>query len=134
MLRAVLIDDDERFAALVRSVVADDGIDVVAVHPRVAGATDVVLATAPDVVVLDVVLPDGDGLEAVDSLRAAGSTVPVVLFSSLFDRRVARTAAALGLRYVEKADGVDALVATIRAATATPRPAAGGGRTRGPLS
>lgn len=115
-VRVVLVDDDARFGALVSSVVADDGIDVITVHHRVAGAVDVIARDAPDVVVLDVVLPDGDGLDVVDALRSAGSTVPVVLFSSLFDRRVAGTAAALGLRYVEKADGVDALVEAVRAA------------------
>lgn len=121
-VRVVLVDDDARFGELVSSVVADDDIDVVTVHHRAAGAVDVVIREAPDVVVLDVVLPDGDGLEVVDALRSAGSTVPVVLFSSLFDRRVAGTAAALGLRYVEKADGVDALVEAVRAAAGAVEP------------
>lgn len=121
-VRVVLVDDDARFGELVSSVVADDGIDVVTVHHRAAGAVDVVIREAPDVVVLDVVLPDGDGLDVVDALRSAGSTVPVVLFSSLFDRRVAGTAAALGLRYVEKADGVDALVEAVRAAAGAVEP------------
>lgn len=121
-VRVVLVDDDARFGELVSSVVADDGIDVVTVHPRALGAVDVVIREAPDVVVLDVVLPDGDGLDVVDALRSAGSTVPVVLFSSLFDRRVAGTAAALGLRYVEKADGVDALVEAVRAAAGAVEP------------
>ena len=121
-VRVVLVDDDARFGELVSSVVADDDIDVVTVHHRAAGAVDVVIREAPDVVVLDVVLPDGDGLDVVDALRSAGSTVPVVLFSSLFDRRVAGTAAALGLRYVEKADGVDALVEAVRAAAGAVEP------------
>ncbi len=121
-VRVVLVDDDARFGALVSSVVADDGIDVLTVHHRAAGAVDVVIPQAPDVVVLDEVLPDGDGLDVVDALRSAGSTVPVVLFSSLFDRRVAGTAAALGLRYVEKADGVDALVEAVRAAAGAVEP------------
>ncbi len=121
-VRVVLVDDDARFGELVSSVVADDGIDVVTVHHRAAGAVDIVIREAPDVVVLDVVLPDGDGLDVVDALRSAGSTVPVVLFSSLFDRRVAGTAAALGLRYVEKADGVDALVEAVRAAAGAVEP------------
>ncbi|MEJ7844446.1 MAG: response regulator [Acidimicrobiales bacterium] len=121
-VRVVLVDDDARFGELVSSVVTDDGIDVVTVHHRAAGAVDVVIREAPDVVVLDVVLPDGDGLDVVDALRSAGSSVPVVLFSSLFDRRVAGTAAALGLRYVEKADGVDALVEAVRAAAGAVEP------------
>lgn len=121
-VRVVLVDDDARFGELVSSVIADDGIDVITVHHRVAGAVEVVTREAPDVVVLDVVLPDGDGLDLVEALRSAGSTVPIVLFSSLFDRRVAGTATALGLRYVEKADGVDALVAAVRAAAGTGGP------------
>jgi DNA-binding NarL/FixJ family response regulator len=104
-----LVDDDTKFASVVRSVLEDDGYEVVAV---VASALEVDAAVdehGPDVVVVDLVLADGDGIEVAEGLRAAGHGAPVVLFSSLFDRRIARDTMASGWGYVEKAAGVEAL-------------------------
>lgn len=107
--RVLLVDDDPRFAGVVRSVLEDDGYDVVGVVDSAAGVNGAVAEHGPDVVVLDLVLPDGDGLAAADDLRSDGRDVPVVVFSSLFDQRIARETMASGYGYVEKAAGVDAL-------------------------
>ena len=45
----------------------------------VAGATAAATADAPDVLLLDLTLPDGDGLEVVGRLRIAGRVPPVVV-------------------------------------------------------
>jgi len=100
----------------VRTVLVDDGYEVVGV---VASADDVELAVGhhdPDVVVLDLVLADGDGLQVADDLRVAGRAAPVILFSSLFDRRIARETMASRYGYVEKADAIEGLVLAIEGA------------------
>jgi len=115
-VRVLLVEDDARFAAVVRSVLDDDGYPVVAV---IAAGADVPVAVAvhePDVVVLDLVLPDSNGLDVADALHAHGRRVPVVLFSSLFDQRIARDTMEAGYGYVEKAAGVEALELAIDAA------------------
>ena len=119
-VRILLVDDDERFTELVRAALTDDGYDVVGAVHTAAAATPAVIDLRPDVVVLDLVLPDGDGLSVADEVRAEGSRVPVVLFSSLFNRQVAADAFDAGYGYVEKAAGVDGLEAAIDAAVALP--------------
>jgi len=107
--RVLLVDDDARFAAVVRTVLEDDGYDVVDVVGSAAGVPAACSTHDPDVVVLDLVLPDGDALDAADTLAAEGQRVPIVVFSSLFDQRIARDAMASGYGYVEKAAGSEAL-------------------------
>ena len=114
----LLADDDDRFRALVRSVLEDDGYDVVA---DVADAPAVLVLAEqrrPDVVVLDLVLPGADGLSAVRDLRAREPPVPVLLLSSLFDPATEQEAAALGAVYLDKTAGLDALEAAVDAVVA----------------
>lgn len=114
--RVLLVEDDARFAGVVRSVLDDDGYTVVGVVGTAADVPTAVAEHDPDVVVLDLVLPDGNGLDVADGLHADGASVPVVLFSSLFDQRIARDSLSSGYGYVEKAAGVDALELAIDAA------------------
>lgn len=108
-VRVLLVDDDEKFAFVVRSVLEVDGYEVPAVVTSLGSLPAAVTEHEPDVVVIDLVLPDGDGLEAADELRRDGNEVPIVVFSSLFDQRIGRDTMRAGYGYVEKAAGVEAL-------------------------
>lgn len=114
--RVVLIDDDGKMVELVRSILADDGFDVV-------GLTDtaMVLQAAidhdPDVVVLDEVMPDRDGLDLAEEIREHRPDQPIVIFSSLFDRRLSQETQRRGFVYCEKAAGIDALEDAIKEAS-----------------
>jgi two-component system KDP operon response regulator KdpE len=72
---------------------------------------------APDVVLLDLGLPDRDGLTVLADLRERGSTVPVVVLSARGAEAVKVRALDLGADdYVQKPFGVDELLARLRAA------------------
>jgi len=72
---------------------------------------------APDVVLLDLGLPDRDGLTVIADLRQRGSTVPVVVLSARGAEAVKVRALDLGADdYVQKPFGVDELLARLRAA------------------
>jgi DNA-binding NarL/FixJ family response regulator len=96
-MRVVLVDDDERFRARARRALVADGVDIVG---EVANGTDVVDAVArwlPDVVLVDIGLPDVDGLEAARRLSSDGAAAVVILISSrdvAYGRRVAKGLAA----------------------------------------
>ncbi len=70
--RVVLVDDHALFRAGVRSEI-DGLVDVVGDAATVAEAVEVIRAEAPDVVLLDVHMPDGGGLEVIRRLRASGT-------------------------------------------------------------
>lgn len=111
----LIVDDDPRFAEIVGAALEDDGYDVVGHVPDAAGVEGAIEHLRPDVVVLDVVLGDGDGVDVAAGLREHGEDVPVVLFSSLFDRRLSIETLQLGFGFVEKAAGPDALESAIDA-------------------
>jgi diguanylate cyclase (GGDEF)-like protein len=71
--RVLLVDDDPRFLTLLRTTLelADVELEEAA---TVRGATAAVLERPPDVVVLDLNLPDGDGLELCRKLKESAAT------------------------------------------------------------
>jgi DNA-binding NarL/FixJ family response regulator len=68
-VRVVLVDDHELFRAGVRSEL-DGLVDVVGDAATVADAVAMIAELEPDVVLLDVHMPDGGGLEVIRRLRA----------------------------------------------------------------
>jgi DNA-binding NarL/FixJ family response regulator len=114
----LLADDDDRFRGLVRSVLVDDGYDVVGDVADAPTVVDLAAAHDPDIVVVDLVLPGAVGLSAVRALCEARPGRAVLVLSSLFDPGVEKEAAELGAHYLDKTEGVDALEAAIDAAVA----------------
>ncbi len=81
-LRVVLVDDDERFrAAACRSLVAE-GIEIVAEVDKGSEVLAAVARCGPDVVLLDIGLPDIDGLEVARRLRTEQAGPVVILIST----------------------------------------------------
>jgi DNA-binding NtrC family response regulator len=114
-LRVLLIDDDAKMVKLVRSILADDGYDVIGMTDP-GEALERMADLDPDVVILDEVMPDRDGLDVADEIREQRPTQPIVIFSSLFDRRLSQETQQRGYVYCEKADGIDRLEEAIREA------------------
>jgi two-component system response regulator VicR len=111
-LRVLLIEHDPKMISLVRTILTDDGYDVVGMT-----AADDALGQLddldPDVIVLDEVMPDVEGLEVAEEIRERRHGQPIVIFSSLFDRRLGQESKRRGYVYCEKADGVERLEACI---------------------
>ena len=93
-IRVVLVDDHRLFRAGVRAELGD-GIDVVGEAEDVASAVASIAATVPDVVLLDVHLPGGGGVEV---LRQVLPALPDVRFLA-----------------VSVSDAADDVIGTIRA-------------------
>jgi DNA-binding NarL/FixJ family response regulator len=72
-VRVVLVDDHALFRAGVRAEL-DSLVDVVGDAATVAEAVDVIRAESPDVVLLDVHMPDGGGLEVIRRVAPAPGT------------------------------------------------------------
>ena len=108
----LLIEHDPKMVALVHRVLTDDGYDVVGMTAPEDALTRLD-ELDPDVIVLDEVMPDREGLEVADEIRERRAGQPIVIFSSLFDRRLGQESRKRGYVYCEKADGVDRLEACI---------------------
>ena len=101
----VLIVDDDFMVAKVHAgfVAALDGFEVVGTAATGAAALAAVAELAPDLVLLDVYLPDMTGLEVLRRLRSAGSSVDVMVISAARDVDSIRSALHGGvLQYLVK--------------------------------
>ena len=80
-MRALIIEDTEDIAECMQQSLSDMGIasDWFTEGQRVAAALDL---TEYDVLILDLNLPDADGLEVLKSLRAGGDPTPVLIVSA----------------------------------------------------
>jgi two-component system OmpR family response regulator len=79
--RLLVVDDEPVILHLLSGSLRFAGYDVVAAASGIE-ATRAVAAQRPDLVLLDVMMPDGDGFEVLRQLRDAGRDVPVIFLSA----------------------------------------------------
>lgn len=79
--RVLVVEDDPQVRAMLVRALGYEGFDVEAVED-VAGAEAAIRATPPDVVLLDLLLPDADGLDLCRRRRAAGDRVPILIVTA----------------------------------------------------
>jgi DNA-binding NarL/FixJ family response regulator len=82
LVRVLIVDDYARFRATARRLLESEGYEVVGEAENAAAALAVAKETLPELVLLDVQLPDLDGFELAERLVALDSQVQVVLISS----------------------------------------------------
>jgi DNA-binding NarL/FixJ family response regulator len=115
-LTVLIVDDHPSYRAVARSVLETDGFVVVGTARDGESGLAETLRLAPDVVLLDVELPDIDGFEVAARLRRAGSATAIVLASSRDGADFGSLVAESGARgFIDKAeltgDAIRALVA-----------------------
>ena len=81
-MRILLIEDDAVLGAAVRDQVAADGHSVYWVM-RLDAAADAMATATFDLVLLDLMLPDGRGIPFLRKLRARGDVTPVIVLTAL---------------------------------------------------
>ncbi len=115
-LRVLVVDDEPTILRFLRPSLATQGY-IVSEAADGKSALEVVRRKAADVVVLDLGLPDMDGLEVIRQVREAGETLPIIILSSREAEDMKVRALDLGADdYVTKPFGIDELLARVRAA------------------
>jgi DNA-binding NarL/FixJ family response regulator len=113
--RVVLVEDHDMVAeAMTLAMQRADDIEIVARARSIATALAEVRRCAPDVVLLDRRLPDGDGIDAIGRLTAAGAGRVLVLTGEATASVAARVAEAGGAGLVLKSSGLDELEDAVR--------------------
>lgn len=119
-VKALVVDDDLQLQAALRQMLSRAGLDVAGAGDK-GEALSTAAASAPDVVVLDLSLPDGDGIEVLAELRT-WSDVPVLVLTGATDPRRMLAAFEAGADdYLRKPFGPDELLARLRALLRRPR-------------
>jgi two-component system, chemotaxis family, protein-glutamate methylesterase/glutaminase len=109
--RVLLVDDGVVVRKVLSQAIAQDPVlegAATAVNGRIALAK--FQSVRPDIVLLDIEMPEMDGLETVRELRKIDSRVPIIMFSTLTERGALVTLEALALGatdYVTKPSNLD---------------------------
>ena len=116
-LRVLLVDDHEVVRRGLRALLeAQDGIEVVGEVDTAADVVRQVGFNSPDVVVMDVRLPDGSGVEATRKVRQRFPDVAVLILSSFADEEALMSSIEAGASgYLLKRIDTEAIVNAVRA-------------------
>lgn len=114
MASVVIIEDDQRIRELMVRVLAGKGYEVQGASTALDGLQRIV-AASPDVVVLDMGLPDLDGAELLKMIRAVTDVPVIVATARGEDRDIIRTLDAGADDYLVKPFSVEQLEARLRA-------------------
>jgi two-component system KDP operon response regulator KdpE len=110
----LVVDDEPQITRGLKVVLRQAGYDVATADTK-QGALDALSVRPPDAVVLDLVLPDGSGVDVCKEVRG-WSRVPIVVLSAVGDEREKVRALDAGADdYVTKPFGTEELLARLRA-------------------
>lgn len=117
-VRVLIVDDHEVLASSLAHVLdAEPDLVSVGVAGTLARARAMIPTTAPDVILLDHRLPDGDGVDAIGELRALRPSVHVVvLTASAADHVLVAAIEAGASGFVSKSRSLAELTSAVRAA------------------
>ncbi|MCP2337857.1 response regulator transcription factor [Actinomadura rupiterrae] len=122
--RVLVVDDEANIRDLIETALTFHGFAVETARDG-EGALRAAKATRPDLVLLDVMMPDLDGFEVTRRLRASGDQVPIIFLTARDTPSDTVTGLTLGGDdYVTKPFSIDALVARVRAVLRRTAPAA----------
>ena len=113
-IRVLLVDDERALTNLVRMALEYEGWHIDTAHDA-GEAVAKFQAACPDVVVLDIMLPDMDGFGVLEQMRASGTYTPILFLTardSVRDRVTGLTAG--GDDYMTKPFSLEELVARLR--------------------
>ncbi|MBC7182478.1 MAG: response regulator [Marinobacter sp.] len=92
-IRLLIIEDDRKIAEIQRRFVERlDHVELCGIAHTLADARDQIDVLAPDLILLDVYFPDGNGLELLRELRAADSGSDVILITAAKEVETLRSA------------------------------------------
>jgi two-component system, OmpR family, KDP operon response regulator KdpE len=112
----LVVDDEPPIRRLLRTALSANGFEVIEAANGREGI-DEITAQKPELILLDLGLPDIDGLEIIRKLRDGGDKTPIIVLSSRGEEGVKVDALNFGADdYVTKPFGIAELIARIRTA------------------
>ena len=112
----LVVDDEDVIRETVREILADEGYRVIAATEG-SEVLQLVAREAPDVILLDIWMPDLDGIVLLKQIRSVHPDARVIMISGHGSIHTAVTATKLGaFDFIEKPLSLDGLLATIKRA------------------
>ena len=120
--KVLIVDDEANICSFIAAILESNGYQVLTADTCAQGRM-IFASHHPDLIVLDLGLPDADGSELVGAVRAAGSAAPILVLSARSDEGEKIRVLDLGANdYITKPFGTGELLARVRAALRNARP------------
>ncbi len=114
-MKVLVVEDEEKLGRFLRHSLLEHA-HIVKWVTTCAAANDALAETSYEIIVLDLGLPDGDGLDLIREWRASGFVEPVLILSARESRKDRIAGLDLGADdYLPKPFGIDELLARMRA-------------------
>jgi two-component system, OmpR family, response regulator len=136
-LTAVVVEDDPALAKFTRTLLNLSGFEVRNAHNRAEVVAEIRRPPVPDLILLDVMLPDADGFDILQRVRqhAVLKDVPVIMLTGKATREAVLKGIAGGADgYITKPFEPDALLRAVRTVLGLPEEDPGGGSGTGAWS
>lgn len=117
-IRVLLVDDHQMFVSSLAFVLENEpDLRVVGVATSIRAALDLAASSAPEVILLDYRMPDGDGISAIGPLLAAAPRAQVVMLTASTSEQVLLAAVEAGAAgFVDKSRDLGEVTAAVRSA------------------
>lgn len=115
--RVLIVDDHKLFADAIHAALTVSGFEVVGIAANGRHATELVRSTRPDLVLMDLGLPDGDGIRLGQDLLEEDPDLKILMVTALRDTKSVKKALRVGFSgYVTKDTPVAQFVDSVRSA------------------
>jgi DNA-binding NarL/FixJ family response regulator len=85
-IKVLIYEDNETLRKSIQALLQwNSEFDVVAAMPDATSVKEDIVALQPDVVLMDIDMPGGNGVQAVTAIRSTGNLVPVIMFTVFED-------------------------------------------------
>lgn len=98
MAKIMVVDDAAFMRAMIRTILSEEGHVIVAEANNGMDAIQLYLATRPDVVTMDITMPDMDGVEAVKEIIKLDKGAKIIMCSAMGQRKKVVDAIAAGAK------------------------------------
>jgi len=116
-IRIVIAEDNALLRGVLRDALEEAGMTVVGEAADGAEALTLAEGNRPDVIVMDMRMPNVDGIEATEKIATSDWAVPVVVLSAYDEPQMIEAALAAGAsNCLKKGVGLDELIDAIRSA------------------
>ena len=114
-MRLLLCDDHVLLLEALAAALTARGHEVVATVADPSSVAEVARRLAPDVCILDISFPDGDGIEAASEIATVAPDTKVLILSATYDPALVRAAFEVGaLGFVQKDESLEEVLTAVR--------------------
>ena len=115
MNKVLIVDDAAFMRMMLKDILEKNGFQVIGEAANGVKAVELYESLSPDIVTMDITMPDMDGIEAVKKIKAVDSTAKIIMCSAMGQQNMVMDAIKAGARdFIVKPFQGDRVVEAIR--------------------